>query len=102
MKSNKKGMDMSVNVIIIAALALIVLVVLFAIFTGRLGGFSMAVQSCADKSGECVNSNAAGTSADCATAKSADWTVLKGTDCEKTKTSAGKPAQYCCIPIIKS
>lgn len=96
----KKGVDISVNVIIVAALALIVLVVLFAIFTGRLGGFSLAVQSCADKSGTCMASNSEGTSANCGS----DSTVLKGTDCEKeTKSYGGKkvPVQYCCIPIIK-
>ncbi|MDO8740226.1 MAG: hypothetical protein Q7J54_01485 [Candidatus Woesearchaeota archaeon] len=101
MKSNKKGMDMSVNVIIIAALALIVLVVLFAIFTGRLGGFSLAVQSCVDKGGECVKPNAAGTSADCAAEKSADWTILRGTDCEKDDNKDKKSDNFCCIPITK-
>ncbi len=49
---NKKGQSISINTIIIAAIALAVLVVLFAIFTGRLGGFTMGVQNtdtCAQK-----------------------------------------------------
>lgn len=41
---DKKGVDISVNVIIVAAIALAVLVVLFAIFTGRMGGFSRGVK----------------------------------------------------------
>ena len=40
----KKGQSISINTIIIAAIALAVLVVLFAIFTGRLGLFSRGVQ----------------------------------------------------------
>ena len=40
---NKKAQGISINTIIIAAIALAVLVVLFAIFTGRLGGFSKGV-----------------------------------------------------------
>ena len=35
----KKGQGLSMNVIIIAAIGLVVMVVLIAIFTGRLGGF---------------------------------------------------------------
>lgn len=49
---NKKGQGISINTIIIAAIALAVLVVLFAIFTGRLGSFSKGVQdtdTCAQK-----------------------------------------------------
>jgi len=39
----KKGQGLSLNVIIVAAIALIVLIVLWAIFTGRMGGFSKGV-----------------------------------------------------------
>ncbi len=45
---SRKGQGLSLNVIIIAALALIVLVVLVAIFTGQIGGFKTGV----DKSGD--------------------------------------------------
>ncbi len=44
---NKKGADLSVNVIIVAIIALLVLVVLFAIFTGRMGWFSRGVDNTA-------------------------------------------------------
>ena len=40
----KKGQGISINTIIIAAIALAVLVVLFAIFTGRLNLFSIGLQ----------------------------------------------------------
>jgi len=49
---SKKGQSISINTIIIAAIALAVLVVLFAIFTGRIGGFTKGVQetdTCAQK-----------------------------------------------------
>ena len=49
---NKKGQGISINTIIIAAIGLAVLIVLFAIFTGRLGIFSKGVQdtdTCAQK-----------------------------------------------------
>lgn len=49
---NKKGQSISINTIIIAAIALAVLVVLFAIFTGRIGGFTRGVtdtDTCAQK-----------------------------------------------------
>jgi hypothetical protein len=40
---NKKGQGLSLNVIIVAALALIVLVVLAAIFVGRIGMFDRGI-----------------------------------------------------------
>ncbi|MBS3104697.1 hypothetical protein J4234_00400 [Candidatus Woesearchaeota archaeon] len=55
---NKKSQSISINTIIVAAIALAVLVVLFAIFTGRLGGFARGVQetdTCAQK---CLSLNA--------------------------------------------
>lgn len=51
---NKKG-DLSINLIIIAAIALLVLVVLAAIFTGRLGIFSKESNKCEPNIGKCVS-----------------------------------------------
>ena len=48
----RKAQSISINTIIVAAIALAVLVVLFAIFTGRIGGFTQGVQktdTCAQK-----------------------------------------------------
>ena len=42
---NNKGQGLSINTIILAALAVVVLVVLIAIFTGRLGMFSSTLVS---------------------------------------------------------
>jgi len=42
----KKGQGLSLNTIIIAAIVLIVLIVLWSIFTGRIGGFSKELTVC--------------------------------------------------------
>ena len=47
----KKGQGLSMNVIVITAVALIVLVVLIAIFTGQMGDFSSGISD----SRECQN-----------------------------------------------
>ncbi len=44
MKLMKKSQGLSLNTIIIAAIVLIVLIVLWAIFTGRMGGFVQGLQ----------------------------------------------------------
>ena len=49
---NKKGQGLPLNVIIIAAIVLIVLVVLWAIFTGRMGVFSKGLTT-VTKGGDC-------------------------------------------------
>jgi hypothetical protein len=54
----KKGQGLSLNTIIVAAIVLIVLVVLWAIFTGRMGVFSKGLtdvtkgQSCTEAGGQ--------------------------------------------------
>ena len=50
---NKKAQGLSMNVIIIAALGLIVLVIMVLIFTGQIGVFSKSV-SCEARGGECL------------------------------------------------
>ncbi len=54
---NKKGQSISINVIIVAAIALAVLVVLFAVFTGRIGLFSKGVKQTETTAYECVCTN---------------------------------------------
>ena len=76
----KKAQGISINVIIVAAIALIGLVVLVAIFTGRLGAFTAGVTSCTDKGGTCE--------ASC----TGDTTTLPGTACEKD-------GNVCCLPL---
>ena len=53
---NKKAQGMSLNVIIVAALGLLVLVILAAIFVGRTGLFTKEISRC---SGSCVASQQA-------------------------------------------
>ena len=50
---NKKAQGISINVIIIAAIGLAVLVVLFAIFTGRLNIFSTGISKTATCENAC-------------------------------------------------
>jgi len=59
---NKRGQSISINTIIVAAIALIVLVVLIAIFTGRLGIFSKGIAqtgTCESLGGKCQQSRCA-------------------------------------------
>lgn len=51
---NIKAQGISLNAIIIAALALLVLVVLSVIFMGRMADFGGAVSSCENKGGTCA------------------------------------------------
>ena len=54
---HKKAQGISINTIIIAAIGLAVLVVLFAIFTGRLGIFTKGVQETDTCTQKCVSLN---------------------------------------------
>lgn len=47
---NNKGQELSLTTIILAALGLIILVVLAAVFTGRIGGFGMGLGTIQDQS----------------------------------------------------
>lgn len=51
---NKKG-ELSVAVIVSAAIALTVLVVLVLIFTGRLSNWNQAISDCEENNGICIN-----------------------------------------------
>lgn len=53
---SKKGQGISMNVIIIAALALLVLVVLSIIFLGRTGSWSKDTVNCVQNGGTCADS----------------------------------------------
>jgi uncharacterized membrane protein len=51
---NSKGQEVSITVIIVAAIALLVLVVLSIIFLGRAGIFSQKTVDCEGQGGQCV------------------------------------------------
>lgn len=54
LKTDKKGAELTLNVIVIAAIVLFVLVVLLLIFTGRIGGFQRATAECSTQGGVCT------------------------------------------------
>ncbi len=54
MKTNKKGAELTLNVIVIAAIVLFVLVILLLIFTGRIGGFQTESGKCVTQGGTCT------------------------------------------------
>ena len=56
----RKAMELSMNTIIVAAIALIVLVVLVIIFTGHTGKFTRGLNDCGSRGGqmeECTSTN---------------------------------------------
>jgi hypothetical protein len=53
MKTGKKA-ELSINIIIVAAIALLVLVIVSVIFMGRMGIFSKKSADCESVNGQCV------------------------------------------------
>ena len=51
---DKKGVEISMNVIIVAAIGLLVLVVLSVIFLGRIGTFGQKSADCEVQGGKCA------------------------------------------------
>ena len=84
MIKREKAQGMPINVINIAALALIVLVILLAIFTGRIKIFSENLQSCPAKQGECEPGSK------CPPNKA----LVTNTDCPKDKV--------CCVTVFNA
>ena len=54
---NKKSQGLSINVVILAVIALAVLVVVIMIFTRQIGKTSENLGSCLTKGGECADKN---------------------------------------------
>ncbi len=88
----KKAQGMSVNVIIIAALALLVLVILSIIFLGRMGIFTGSIKECEKNGGICTTSACGEGDAEDYPTPYRAWVCL-GSD--------GKPdpSMNCCIKI---
>ena len=51
---NKKGAELSMNVIIISVIALVVLVVLVVVFVNKMGGVVSQTDTCSNNGGRCV------------------------------------------------
>jgi ABC-type sugar transport system permease subunit len=85
--NSRKAQGMSFNVIIIAAICLLVLVVLVLIFSGKMSFFNKAAAECSSKGpgAKCV-----ATTAECD-----GPTHSFGTSCANT-------TPYCCVPISGS
>ena len=81
----KKSQGLSVNVIIIAALALAVLLVLMVIFTGGIGKTSENLGSCLTKDGKCADKDGK-----CPDGYSIP--IFVAGDCKESK-----PKNLCCI-----
>lgn len=92
---NRKAQGLSLNVIIVAAVGLLVLVILSVIFIGKMGGTSRDIDRCETKGGSCVVSTGSAAE-DCPTGVApASWKCLKedgGGDIDDTKV--------CCRPNI--
>ena len=80
----KKSQSLSINTIIVAALALVVLVILILVFTGKIKDFSSTLESCAAKQGDCLSKTA------CTGTK----VKIPNTECEKTS------GNICCIQVL--
>lgn len=86
----KKAQGISVNVIIIAAIALLVLVVLSVIYIGRMGDWGAKTADCETNGGKCSIS-----ACGAANTNVADYpTSYSIWDCDNL---AGGQAQNCCI-----
>jgi hypothetical protein len=86
MKQSKKGIELALNVVVFAVIALIVLVVVIFIFGGKSAIFSKGVSTCETLGGECSDTN-------CLTG-TPSRPALNG-ECPK---DSGKP--FCCAKIF--
>ena len=86
-KKNKKAMELPINVIIVAALALVVLLVLFILFTGRVRIFSEGLQSCAAKQGQCYENQCPPNAA-----------LVTNTNCPENDPTKNK--KLCCVQVF--
>lgn len=89
MRNNKRGQGLPINVIIIAALALIVLVVIAAVFTGRFKIFSESLDSCSTKQGECKKGCEPNVEA-----------VIRSAKCPETPKEKEDGKNTCCIRVL--
>jgi len=90
-----KKANLSINTIIIAALALVVLIILIAIFSGKASIFRQnTMPTCQDKGGYCLE----GQDAVCEDARPIRM-ITRG--CSPDNGGAGKPEQrgVCCLPV---
>ena len=90
----KKGQGLSLNTIIIAAIVLIVLIVLWAIFTGRMGQFATGLSE-AEKECGSICTAAGHTGGDLST-ESNKTTCATGATKIRTVNNGGVTTACCC------
>ena len=92
MFNKKKAQGNSITTIIIAAIALVVLVILVAIFTGKISWFVKETNKCESQSGICLEMD---------TCTSQNLQVVSGTDCKERydRGDAGVEGPACCRDI---
>ena len=90
-KNNKKAQGMPINVIIVATLALIVLVVLTVMFTGRTKIFAETLQSCAAKQGQCEAGPLCSGN---------NKVVIANTNCPETEQDKKEKRNICCVQVL--
>jgi len=86
----KKAQSISINTIVVAAIALIVMVLIMMIFTGNMSRFKRNTDSCENNGGRCIAEDTA--DEECAPPYGrlrTDYVCYKGADIDKTKT--------CCV-----
>ncbi len=90
---DKKGIELSMNVIIIAALGLLVLVVLSVVFLGRAGVFSKSTADCVIQGGTCMDA-----STKCINQNNAQMIQSATLSCPALPDGT---VQICCLPVSK-
>lgn len=93
----KKAQGMSLNVIIIAALGLLVLVILAIIFTGKTGAFVRESDKCETQAGQCVllKEDCAGQYQKIVTGAACDYNA-------DNKYEFGGKDGWCCVTVAPS
>jgi len=89
---NKKG-DISLNIIIMAAVGLLVLVILSVIFIGKMGITSRGVDDCGTKGGSCVAKDPGCNIAEGEKAAPVSW------KCFDAATNKQDDNKICCLTI---
>jgi hypothetical protein len=88
---DKKGVEISMNVLIVAAIGLLVLVVLSIIFLGRIGTFSKSTADCAVQGGKCA--------IECGSVDFGTQNMPSANPTITCSAAATGEAQKCCIPV---
>jgi hypothetical protein len=95
----KKAQSISINAIIIAALALIVLVVLIAVFSGRMSIFGIGLDQ-AQRGQKCPGTMV-GPGVECSSLGSqspANFNIISCVDKETPSNGCYVPGWTCCVP----